>query len=58
MIHMVLAELKKPGLFEAGEEMHRIVDHVVNQVAQHETTGKCPGLIAQQQIKKTHQQDR
>ena len=58
MVHVMLAKFQEQGVFDAGEEMNGIVNHVVGQVAEHYAAEKRPGLIAKQQVKSPQQQHR
>lgn len=58
MIHMMLTELQKQGVFDSCEEMNRIMNHVICQVTEHETTEKRPDTIIEQQVKAPQQQQR
>lgn len=58
MIHMMLTEFQKQGMFDPCEKMYRIVDHVVYQVSEHKTAEKRPYPITEQQIKTPQQKQR
>ena len=47
---MVLTEFHKHGVFDAGEEMNGIMDHVLGQVSESKSAEERPALIAHKQV--------
>ncbi len=47
MVHVMLAKFQEKGVFDAGEKVNGIMNHVINQIAEHETAEKRPGPITE-----------